>query len=447
MRRAVTIITAYLLLLLSAFLPAQKTAAPTPTLPAPHQVEAALANATPSPEIPSREVRALWVVRDTMTSPESVLEMVRRAKENGFTDLIVQVRGRGDAYYNSRLEPRAEDLSGQPGNFDPLALVIDEAHLVGVKVHAWINIFLVSNIETLPASKEHLIFKHPEWVMVPRGVAAELYDLDPHDPHYLNRIVEYTRANRKELEGLFVSPAHPQVKENLFNIWMDVATKYAVDGLHFDYVRYPNPQFDYSRISLDRFRAELKRKANDGDSAILDAKFAADPLVDVTAFPDRYAQFQRRQVTDLVERIYKGVKAAKPHVIISAAVFANDEDAARSRYQDWKTWLRAGWLDVVCPMAYTPQTDAYRAQIANAMHHAAGKQVWGGIGAYKQTSDAALEKIRVTRELGAQGFVLFSYDSSIQVSQLNPEGNYLERLRDGLRVGLKGPIAAIAAQH
>src|SRR6185369_5987198 len=109
MRRAVTIITAYLLLLLCAFLPAQKTAAPTPTLPTPQQAEAAMAKtvAQAAQAETAREVRALWVVRDTMTSPESVKEMVRRAKENGFTDLVVQVRGRGDAYYNSRVEPRA----------------------------------------------------------------------------------------------------------------------------------------------------------------------------------------------------------------------------------------------------------------------------------------------------------------------------------------------------
>jgi uncharacterized lipoprotein YddW (UPF0748 family) len=430
MKRAVVIITFYLVLLLSAILPLQHIAAPSPTLPPAHSAKSSPA---PAPESPS-ETRALWVVRHTMASPQSVLDLVRRAKENGFTDLVVQVRGRGDAYYDSQIEPRAEDLANQPKNFDPLALTIDEAHRVGIKVHAWINIYLVANIESLPTAGDHLIYKHPEWVMVPRGVAAEIYNIDPKSPDYLNRIIEYTRNNRAELEGLFVTPAHPEVKENLLNIWMDVATKYEVDGLHFDYVRYPNPQFDYSRASIDRFRNEIERNLEDGERESLSDEFQNDPLVYATKFPTAYAQFQRDQVTELVGRIYKGVKKVKPHAVISAAVFANDEDAARSRFQDWKQWLQRGWLDVICPMAYTPDTETFRNQILNALNNSSGKKVWGGIGAYKQTAESAIEKIRVTQELGTQGFILFSYDSSIKVSaDINPQGDYLEKVRNVLK--------------
>ncbi len=432
MKRALSIIICYLLLLLTAFLPAQQTAAPSQIFPLP--LVKPLAESTPTP-LQRPETRALWVVRDTLSSPNAVIELVRRAKENGFSDLVVQVRGRGDAYYASSLEPRAEDLAQQPNNFDPLALTIDEAHRVGIRVHAWINIYLVANIEALPTSKDHLIYKHPNWIAIPRGLAAEICNIDPRSPDYLTRIVEYTRDNRKELEGLFVSPANPEVKENIYNIWMDVAEKYEVDGLHFDYVRYPNPQFDYSRASLDRFRAEVENELDAENRESLAMQVENDPLIYATTFPDRFAQFQRNQVTELVARIYKGVKKVKPYAIISAAVFANDQDAARSRFQDWKLWLQRGWLDVVCPMAYTVDTEAFRKQMLNAMNHSAGKKVWGGIGAFKQTPESSLEKIQVARELGANGFILFSYDSSVKVSDINPQGDYLERMREGLKTG------------
>ncbi len=444
MRRAGTIITAYLLLLLCAFLPAQKTAAPTPTLPTPQQTEATLAKnvAQAAQAEAPKEVRALWVVRNTMASPESVKEMVRRAKENGFTDLVVQVRGRGDAYYNSRVEPRADELAKQPADFDPLALTLDEAHRVGMRVHAWINIYLVANIETLPHARDHLIYQHPEWLMIPRGIAKELYGIAPKSPEYLEKLVEYTRSNRTELEGLYASPANPEVKENLIKIWMDVAGRYEVDGLHFDYVRYPNTNFDYSRASLDRFHTEMEKNPDIENRETTDALFEQDPLAYTLNFHDRYAQFQRQQVTDLVKRVYKGVKAIKPNAIISAAVFANDEDAARSKYQDWKQWLRLGWLDVICPMAYTPETEAFRRLIGNAVKQSSGKQIWAGIGAYKQTADSAIEKIQASRELGAQGFVLFSYDSAVKASpDLNPQGDYLERVREVWRPSPTGLIS------
>lgn len=442
MKRAGLIIGLYLFILLCTLLPLQHTDAPANPLPGLQLFKLEKPVPTPTPES-NRETRALWVVRHTMTSPEAIKDLVRRSKANGFTDLVVQVRGRGDAYYNSRIEPRSDDLQKQPANFDPLALVIDEAHLVGIRVHAWINIYLVANIEKLPTNADHLVYKHPEWIMVPRGVANDLYEVDSKSPNYLNRIAEFTRSNRKELEGLFVTPAHKEVQDNIYNIWLDVATKYAVDGLHFDYVRYPNPQFDYSRASLDRFRDELEAVLPAEERETLADAFQNDPLVYTAKYPEKYAEFQRRQVSGLVERIYKGIKQAKPHVLISAAVFANDEDAARSRYQDWKAWLKNGWLDVVCPMAYTPDTESFRKQIANAMKHASHRKVWGGIGAFKQPADAAVEKIHVGRSLGADGFVLFSYDSSITVSDMNPQGDYLEKVHEGLKEAPR----AIAAQQ
>ena len=70
------------------------------------------------------EVRALWVVRTTLTSPEKIRTMVQAAKDNGFNTLIVQVRGRGDSYYRSRKEPRAIELKDQPVDFDPLAVTL-----------------------------------------------------------------------------------------------------------------------------------------------------------------------------------------------------------------------------------------------------------------------------------------------------------------------------------
>jgi uncharacterized lipoprotein YddW (UPF0748 family) len=433
MKRVIAIISFYVLALLCAMLPLQQTDAPGAGSSLPETPATAPSSPTPKRETEAPETRALWVVRTTMSSPDSVRELVRRAKENGFTDLIVQVRGRGDAYYESSIEPRAEALTRQPAGFDPLALTIEEAHREGIKVHAWINIYLVADLESLPTSRDHPIFRHPEWVMVPRGIATELYNVQPDRGAYLDRIIEFSRLNHNELEGLFVSPAHPGVKDNLYDIWMDIATRYEVDGLHFDYVRYPNPQYDYSRVSIDRFRQEIEKKLTPSERRALLAQFRRDPLLYIRRFPAAYGEFQRAQVTELVSRIYSGVKSVKPNVIISAAVFANEEDAARSRFQDWKEWLRMGLLDVVCPMAYTPDTEVFRKQLNTAMNVASGKRVWSGIGAYKQTAESAVEKIRAARDLGAQGFILFSYDSSIKVSDLNPQGDYLEKVRNSLK--------------
>src|SRR4030095_11429160 len=119
------------------------------------------ANAQPQP--PANEVRALWVVRSSLTSPEKIHKMVESAKTAGFNTLIVQVRGRGDAYYRSRWEPRATELKDQPAEFDPLAVTIAAAHQRGLKVHAWLNTSLLANLDALPEDPNHVFTKHPAW--------------------------------------------------------------------------------------------------------------------------------------------------------------------------------------------------------------------------------------------------------------------------------------------
>lgn len=443
MKRAFILSIPLLILCASAFLVSRQTAAPIsfnallPMQPSAQPASLATAEKAPSPALRkfNQEARALWVVRFTLTSPEAVRASVLRAKENGFTDLVVQVRGRGDAFYASQWEPRAEELAGQPKEFDPLAMMIAEAHAQGLRVHAWINTFLVANVGKLPDLPDHVIYQHPDWLMVPRPLAAKLYSTDPKAPEYLAKLRDYMRANRQTIEGLYVSPAHPAVKENLRRIWLDVLEKYDVDGLHFDYVRYPNYNFDYSRASLERFRAELEPKLEEADKQKLAALAAQNPLIYATAYSSRYTQFQREQVTALVESIYHAVKARKPEVVVSAAVYADAGEGYRSRYQDWKTWVRRGALDVVCPMAYTPDTEVFKKQMATALNLSAGHPVWGGIGSWRQPVSSTLEKIKVARGLGAQGFILFSYDSAVQFSALNPQKDYLERLRSGLEVG------------
>ena len=377
------------------------------------------------------EVRALWVVRTTLTSPEKIRTMVQSAKDNGFNTLIVQVRGRGDAFYRSRLEPRAAELKDQPSEFDPLALTLAEAKLRGLKVHAWLNTSLLANLDTLPTDPKHVYNRHPEWLAVPRPVAAELYKMSPRDPNYRARIVEWSKANRGELEGVYTGPANPEVREHIYKIWMDVLKNYEVDGLHFDYVRLASPDFDYSRTSLDKFRKWLEPKLSKEDRSQLRQSLKLNPLAAPETYADKFGEFQREQITMLVERIYRGVKKQKPQVTVSAAVFANHENAYARRFQDWRRWLSMGILDVACPMAYSTDTAIFQKQIeiATTSAHAAGRRVWAGIGAYRIPSESTVEKINAARTLGSDGIILFSYDFTVRPSELNPGGDYLGRVR------------------
>src|SRR5262249_9766377 len=112
------------------------------------------------------EVRALWVVRTSLTSPQAIDAMVGAAQQSGFNTLLGPVRGRGDSFFLNGIEPRPPALTSQP-SFDPLAETIAKAHARGLAVHAWINVNLVAGTD-VPASRAHVAYRHPEWLMVPR---------------------------------------------------------------------------------------------------------------------------------------------------------------------------------------------------------------------------------------------------------------------------------------
>jgi uncharacterized lipoprotein YddW (UPF0748 family) len=104
----------------------------------------------------TRSVDWLWVTRVSLESPDAVDRTVERAKQMGVRGLLVQVIGRGDAWYRSDRLPRAEALADQPADFDPFGRMIEQAHAAGLEVHAWINCCLVWSADHPPADPSHV---------------------------------------------------------------------------------------------------------------------------------------------------------------------------------------------------------------------------------------------------------------------------------------------------
>jgi uncharacterized lipoprotein YddW (UPF0748 family) len=361
----------------------------------------------------SGETRAMWVLRTSLTSPASITALVRTAKDQGFNTLLVQVRGRGDAYYASSLEPRAADLARQAPTFDPLASVLAEAHAAGIRVHAWMAVNLVSSAVDLPASAQHVVVRHPEWLMVPRPIAQALARVDPINPGYTGRIARWTRGELDTVEGLYASPMQPEAAAYFARVVADLARRYDVDGVHLDYARFPNPQFDYSRFAVAQFRADMRPRLAASVRAELDRAEVDDLFAYPDRFPAEWTAFRRARLTQLVAGVRQALRAARPSAVLSAAVAPDAHDAAEERLQDWRAWLAGGLVDAIAPMAYTQEPARFADQIAAARQLAGPRAVWAGIGSYRLSPSQTIENIQVSRRLGAAGFVLFSYDSLI----------------------------------
>jgi uncharacterized lipoprotein YddW (UPF0748 family) len=375
------------------------------------------------------EIRALWVLRTSLVSPPSIASLVRTARDNGFNTLLVQVRGRGDAYFNAGLEPRARDLQRQPATFDPLATVLTIAHRAGLRVHAWVNVNLVSSAVDLPIAREHLIRRHPEWLMVPRELAQELATVSTRSPEYVGTLARWTRAQPAEIEGLYASPIVPAASDHVQAIVRDLARRYRLDGVHLDYARYPSAQFDYSRAAIAQFRAAIRPRLTEVVRRDLDARETVDLFAYPDALPDDWRRFRVTRMTALVSRLRSVVKSARPNALVTVAAAPDIREAYDQRLQDWVTWLEEGLVDAVCPMAYTPEPDRFAEQIAAARALAGQKAVWAGIGAYHLSPTQTIDNIQTARRLGAAGVVLFSYDSLIDARGATP--NYLALIGRG----------------
>jgi uncharacterized lipoprotein YddW (UPF0748 family) len=369
------------------------------------------------------EVRALWVVRTSLTSAQAIEEMVAAAKQSGFNTLLVQVRGLGDSYVQGGLEPRPASLAAQP-TFDPLAMAIAKGHERGLAVHAWINVNLVAGTD-VPASRSHIVYRHPEWLMVPRTLGRDLVSLDPTGPEYLGRLTRYARGRSAELEGLYLSPATNASVEYTTGVVRDIVQRYAVDGVHLDYVRYPTDEFDYSRETLGAFRQNLAGSLSAADMRRYDARLAADPLLYTQVFSDEWRAFRVSRLTALLSEIRKTVKAARPSATISATVAPDPTEAATRRLQDWGQWLNLDLIDVVCPAAYTTDVAAFVSQITTAQLAAGRHALWAGIGANRLSSEQTVDNILAARRLGVGGVILFSYDSLIAPARAS---GYLSQL-------------------
>lgn len=358
------------------------------------------------------EVRALWVVRSTLTRPSAVRTMVERAHRSGFNSIIVQVRGRGDAFYRSATEPRSH-LIPETESFDPLALTIELAHERGIAVHAWMNVYLVWSGRTPPNDPVHVVRTNPDWLAVPRSLAVELYDSNPYEPRYVERLMNHAVDNSSQVEGVYLSPANAEVKARLVAIMLELEDRYDLDGIHFDYVRLPRSDFDYSRASLEAFARWVGPRLGVDDSAAK-GRIARGELVALAdGLPLEWGEFQRSNITELVRWMYFNAKAQNPNLVVSAAVRAGRADARDHRYQDWGAWAREGILDVTVPMAYTSSQDRFRTFVVEAVREAGRERIWVGLGVYLNSTENTLAQIDIVRDYGARGLVLFSYDWAV----------------------------------
>ncbi|MBL1410773.1 glycoside hydrolase family 10 protein [Sphingobacterium faecale] len=268
--------------------------------------------------LPQKEMRGAWIATvwaldwprtadfqdvtyDVTIQKESYKAMLDMLKSKGFNTVFVQVRGMGDAFYNSSYEPWSASISGVRGKdpgYDALQFMIDEAHSRGLEFHAWINPYRIST----------------------RASAASVYPAlhSSVDPSW---VVDHEKIR-------IYNPALPAVRQRLADIVKDIVTKYNVDGLHMDDYFYPDPA------------SAGVMKADDTDFQQYKGSFT-----DIKAW-------RRDNVDKAIQLIFNTIKDNKPQVVFSISPAASKDYNYNTLYADLGKWCKEGWVDILIPQLY-----------------------------------------------------------------------------------------------
>ena len=320
-------------------------------------------------ESPKRELRAVWVTtlsgldwpRTKATSPagierqkEELRTLLDQLKAARINTVLLQTRIRGSVIYPSSIEPWDVCLTGQfdrnPG-YDPLQFAIEETHRRGMELHAW--------IVTIPAFKTEAARK-----MGRRSL-----------------LTTHPSLLHKHNDQYYLDPGLPGTADYLSSLVREVVSRYDIDGIHFDYIRYPENAKTFPDDKT--FRTHGKGKAK--------------------------PTWRRENITHIVRRLYREVKAVKPWVVMSCSPVGKYRDTRRysSRgwnsfdavYQDAQGWLREGIQDALFPMMYFTGDHFYPFAV-DWQEGSYGRYVAPGLGIYflhPQEKDWSLSVI--TREL------------------------------------------------
>ena len=356
----------------------------------------------------TQPMRAIWVTRFDYTSADDVTQIIENCAAAGFNTVLFQVRGNGTAFYQSNLEPWADELGGRDPGFDPLELACRQAHARGVELHAYVNVMPAWRGTVPPANPEQLYNQRPEWFW--------------HDQN----------GQRQALSSFYVSlnPCLPEVREYIVDVFRDLVSRYDVDGLHLDYIRLPNEPpaaprgsgLDYprDRRTLALYREETGLSPDDD--------------------PEAWSQWRTDQVTQLVAEIHAMLRGTRPDAVLSAAV-GSVRERALHHFQDARRWMDDGIIDVVLLMDYTDSPKEFAERIEPWLADEPPVPVVPGLwfGRHKDKSveeatGAVKRQIEIAREQTGD-FCVFAYSSLFDSAdrELTGQGETRRRVRQTRR--------------
>jgi uncharacterized lipoprotein YddW (UPF0748 family) len=341
-----------------------------------------LASGSPIAQDTGLTIRAAWVTRWALRSADEVKALLTRLADLGVNTVFLQVRGAGDAFYRSSYEPWSDLLTGTLGKdpgWDPLRVAVREGHKLGLEVHAWVNVFTA--FQTTDSGQPptitdplHPMLAHPDWIA--RNKAGTPMPI----------LKSATGDNYA-----FFSPTKRGVQDHVKHVINEIVGKYRVDGIHLDYVRFPDSSYSYDTESRVAYlKASLREDLS-------------------------FAQWRRRELSRFVGEVGRSVGMVRPGTRVSAAVWQVIDAGRTTYYQDGVEWMRRGYVDFLVPMIYSVSVASFDSRLKAYADSVGASSVVVGIGAYLEGFDGTvlIGELEAATALHAGGIAVFNSDYAL----------------------------------
>ncbi len=284
-------------------------------------------------------------------------------EQAGFNAVFPNPIWSGEARYRSKIFPVSPEVD-QYG--DQLEECVKACHKHGIQVHVWkVNFNLKHRIS------EDMVEKY--------------------------RQEKRLQVDDEGNEHLWLCPSNPINIDQEVNAMVEIATKYPVDGVHFDYIRYEGMKYCFCDGCREKFEKSIGKKVENWPKDCLDGDLKA-----------QWTQWRADCITNIVRTTYHKIKAVRPDCKVSAAVFIHYPGVIKTIGQDWAAWANEGIVDFLCPMNYTLDANSY-GRFYNRQKEFVKPDfpLYPGVGEWKLTPDGTIQQLLKAQENGCPGFMIY----------------------------------------
>lgn len=344
------------------------------------------------------EARSVWLDRGTIVSTRGAKGMAQlfdKLKTANINVVYFETNNAGFTMFPSKVGTQNPETLG----WDPLGCAISEAKKRNMEFHAWFWTFTVGNAKHNPIVGKEADYPGPV--------------LSSHDFAWALASQTGAFVPPRQFE-YWLDPSNPDCRAYIKSLVFEVVNRYPVDGIQLDYIRYPfnnkGSEMGFNWLGRQKFEREtgLSLDRLDEDTRTM------------------WIHWKANNVSSFVKEMSESLRAAKPGIRISAAVYGMPKRMRMNAIQqEWEVWVANGWVDTLNPMTYVSTAKELNDAAGFVRESTADKALsYPGLSIRQLDTAGLVEQLDTARVIGTLGTTMFAVahldDKKVNMLKVGP---------------------------